>query len=268
MVHIIVHFSLLNCTGWFFFFFSMAIYGISTRARKLPLNSGHCQMVLDLLDRLSLGKYVRPFSRRWLQRVLSSRYSFPLLIKPVGFAGILATDSFLGGEQPLYSGMHLFGCYTVSLILYWLSTGWLRWHSIENKSPAENWSRICSFGASLVAQMVKNLPAMWQAWVWSRSGNPWEKSMAPHSSILSWRIPWTEEPGGLQSMGLQRVRHNWVTNTHIHYSFYRKIPQSFIDRLKLTSALCQFWVFVIFIYLIFHIMHNTCLLYSKNSILS
>ena len=40
-----------------------------------------------------------------------------------------------------------------------------------------------------------------------------EKETATHSSLLAWRIPWTEEPGGLQSMGSQRVRHNWVTNT-------------------------------------------------------
>ena len=40
-----------------------------------------------------------------------------------------------------------------------------------------------------------------------------EEGMAPHSSILAWRIPWTEEPGGLQSRGLQSVRHYWVTNT-------------------------------------------------------
>ena len=43
--------------------------------------------------------------------------------------------------------------------------------------------------------------------------DPLEKGMATHSSILAWKIPWTEEPGGLQSMGLQRVRHDWVTNT-------------------------------------------------------
>ena len=43
---------------------------------------------------------------------------------------------------------------------------------------------------------------------------PWGKEMAAHSSILAWRIPWTEEPGGLQSMGSQKVRHDWVTNTH------------------------------------------------------
>ena len=43
--------------------------------------------------------------------------------------------------------------------------------------------------------------------------DPLEKGMATHSSILAWRILWTEEPGGLQSIGLQRVRHNWPTNT-------------------------------------------------------
>ena len=43
-----------------------------------------------------------------------------------------------------------------------------------------------------------------------------EKEMAVHSSILAWRIPWTEDPGGLQSIGSQRVWHDWVTNTHTH----------------------------------------------------
>ena len=47
-----------------------------------------------------------------------------------------------------------------------------------------------------------------------------EKSMATHSSILAWKIPWTEEPGGLQSMGLQRLRHDRVTNTHTHIHVY------------------------------------------------
>ena len=58
-----------------------------------------------------------------------------------------------------------------------------------------------------VAQMVKNLPAMQKTWVRSLGlKDPLEKGMAIHSSILAWRIPWTEEPGQLQSMGLQRVR--------------------------------------------------------------
>ena len=63
--------------------------------------------------------------------------------------------------------------------------------------------------ASLVAQMVKNLPAMQETWVQSLgSKDPLEKGMATQSSTLAWRIPWTEEPGGLQSMGSQRVGHD------------------------------------------------------------
>ena len=60
-----------------------------------------------------------------------------------------------------------------------------------------------------MAQTVKNLPAMQETWVQSLGQeDPLEKGMATHSSILAWRTPWTEEPGGLQSMWLQRVRHN------------------------------------------------------------
>ena len=62
--------------------------------------------------------------------------------------------------------------------------------------------------------MVKNLPAIQETWVPSLGWeDPLEKGMATHSSILAWRIPWTEEPGGLQSMGSQRVRHDWVIST-------------------------------------------------------
>ena len=62
---------------------------------------------------------------------------------------------------------------------------------------------------SQVAQMVKCLPAVRETWVRSLGReDTLEKEMATHSSILAWRIPWTEEPGGLQSMGSQRVRRN------------------------------------------------------------
>ena len=62
---------------------------------------------------------------------------------------------------------------------------------------------------SLVAQMIKNLPVMQETWVRSLGQEvPLEKEMVTHSSILAWRIPWTEELGKLQSMGLQRVRHD------------------------------------------------------------
>ena len=63
--------------------------------------------------------------------------------------------------------------------------------------------------ASLVAQLVKNVPAMWENWVQSLGWeDPLEEGMATHSSILAWRIPWTEEPGRLQSAELQKVRHD------------------------------------------------------------
>ena len=66
----------------------------------------------------------------------------------------------------------------------------------------------------MMAQMVKNPPAMQETQVWSLGWeDPLKKGMATHSSILARRTPWTEEPSRLQSMGLQRVRHDWATNT-------------------------------------------------------
>ena len=80
---------------------------------------------------------------------------------------------------------------------------------------------IPTHGASLVAQSVKNLPAVQEAWVRSLDQeDPLEREMATHSSTVSWRISWTEGPGGLQSMGSQRVGHDWVTNTYYpHVAF-------------------------------------------------
>ena len=64
-------------------------------------------------------------------------------------------------------------------------------------------------GASLIAQQVKNLPVIQEMWIRSLGQEePLETEMATHSSILAWKIPRTEEPGRLQSMGSQRVRHN------------------------------------------------------------
>ena len=69
---------------------------------------------------------------------------------------------------------------------------------------------------SLVAQMVKNLPAMQILWVQSLGQeDPLEKETATHSSILAWKIPRTEDPGELQSMGSQTVGHDWRTNTSL-----------------------------------------------------
>ena len=83
---------------------------------------------------------------------------------------------------------------------------------------------LCSLWVSLVAQMVKNLPAMQETWIQSLNlEDPLEKGMVIHSSIIAWRISWTEKPSGLKPMGSQIVRHNWVTNAslfHAHSSTY------------------------------------------------
>ena len=74
---------------------------------------------------------------------------------------------------------------------------------------------IAGLRASLVAERLKHLPPMRETQVRSLGWeDPLEKEMATHSSILAWRIPWTEEPGRLQSTGLQRVRHDWATSLH------------------------------------------------------
>ena len=85
--------------------------------------------------------------------------------------------------------------------------------------------------AFLVDQMVKNLHAMWETWVPSLGQeDSLAKGKATHSSILAWKIPWTEEPCGLQSMGSQRVRHDWATphpqHTHTHTHTHMLLPGS------------------------------------------
>ena len=100
------------------------------------------------------------------------------------------------------------------------------WYS-KNSSRIPLYYLLHLYFYTLVAQRLKHLPAMWETWVRSLGWeDPLEKEMATHSSILAWRIPWMEEPGGLQFMGLQRVGHNWVTSlTH-----------------SLTHSLNPFWV--------------------------
>ena len=78
--------------------------------------------------------------------------------------------------------------------------------------------------------MVKNLPAMQETWVqplgWE---DPLEKGMATPSSILAWRIPWTEEPGGLEAIRSQRVGHDRATNTTTIRFFVLQLTFSFND---------------------------------------
>ena len=89
----------------------------------------------------------------------------------------------------------------------------LKWKHSQRRSKAFFCFCTQARWHSLVAQMIKNLPAVQETWVRSLGQeDPLEKGMGTsHSSILAWRIPWTEEPGRLQIMGLQRVVHDWAT---------------------------------------------------------
>ena len=76
-------------------------------------------------------------------------------------------------------------------------------------------------GASLEAQSVKRLLALRETWVQSLGWeDPLEKEMATHSSTLAWKIPWTEKPGRLQSVGLQRVGHDWATSLSLFTPYH------------------------------------------------
>ena len=81
------------------------------------------------------------------------------------------------------------------------------------KGGVSDTSDVCWYGFN----KAKYLPSMQETRVWFLGQeDPLEKGMATHSSILAWRIPWTEKPGRLQSRGSQRVGHDWVTNTLLH----------------------------------------------------
>ena len=104
--------------------------------------------------------------------------------------------------------------------------------------------------SGLAAQMVKNLSTMHETWVGSLRGeDPLEKRTTTHSSILAWRIPWTEEPGRLRSIRLQRVRYNWATNTH---SVWLKILEQFY-----FTIYYFFWTLIVHI-LSFSVFSQIC----------
>ena len=89
--------------------------------------------------------------------------------------------------------------------------GWGRSPGEGSGNPLQySWDFSC-------AHSIKNLPAMQETWVQSLGQEDLlEKEVVTHSSILAWRIPWTEQPGGLQSTGLQRVGHDWATSLTSH----------------------------------------------------
>ena len=111
------------------------------------------------------------------------------------------------------------------------------------------WSQQVSVGTAsssfegspqLVTQTVKTLPAVQETWVQSLDWEyPLEEGMATHSSILAWRIPRTEEPSGLQSMGSRRVRHDWAhtPSGDLEYNRYRSLQNEWIPVLKASIIL-------------------------------
>ena len=121
---------------------------------------------------------------------------------------------------------------------------------MEGIFVSKNWTSY-QHPCSLVAQRLKHLPAMWETWVRSLGlEDPLEKEMATHSSILAWRIPWTEEPSGLQSTGSQRVGHDWVTsrsqpNCLVSKGKHRAVPEftlSISSKHK-VKLYCFLWAF-------------------------
>ena len=95
------------------------------------------------------------------------------------------------------------------------------------------WTPISTYALwDRVSQTVKNPPTVWETWVRSLDWeDPLEESMATHCSILAWRIPRTEEPGGPQSIGLQRIGHNWSALAHstLHRWYLKTLEFNFIE---------------------------------------
>ena len=101
-------------------------------------------------------------------------------------------------------------CWTV----LWRPTRTFRTNT-QKRCPFHYRGQECKSRKCLVAQKIKCLPTMQETWVQSLGQeNPLEKEMATHSSTVAWKIPWTEEPGRVQSMGSQRVGHDWVSSLH------------------------------------------------------
>ena len=148
-----------------------------------------------------------------------SQYNFPqvsALITFVFYIGKFKAFSFSTG--PIAQGLEHWSCKSGVMSSYLAR-------------PDEQFSYSLGF---LVAQMVKNLSAMRETWVQSLVWeDPLAEYMATHSSILTWKSPWTEEPGELSYMGLQRVRHDWATK-HFQYKD-QMLPSLWADSMVQTS---------------------------------
>ena len=183
--------------------------------------TGSCSTLCDPMDCSTPGFPVLRISRSLLklvstESVMPSNHvtlCHPLLLLPSIFPSIRVFSvsvlhigwpkywSFSTSSSNKYSGL--------------ISLGLTDLFSLQSKGLSRVFSRTTVWKHQfLVAQTVKNLPEMQKTQLQSLGQEgPLEKGMASHSSILAWTIPWTEEPGGLQSRGSQRVGHDWAKNT-------------------------------------------------------
>ena len=126
----------------------------------------------------------------------------------------------------------------------------LLWNTISVFSLLLNYLLLSPYQilwASLVAQTVRYLPAMQETWVLSLDQeDPLENEMVTQSSTLTWKILWVEEPSRLQSMGSQRVGHNWATSLVIRS--YRTVKQSLKSPSPVSIQSSIFNLFVIFLF--------------------
>ena len=180
-----------------------------------------CQAYLSITNSWSLLKLMS------IESVMPSNHLIlchPLLLPPSIFPSIrvFLNESVLCIKWPKYRSFS-FGIspsleYSGSISF---RMDWLDLLAVQGtlKSLLQHYSSKASILASLVAQRLKHLPAMWETWVRSLGWeDPLEKEMATHSSILALRIPWMEELAGLQSTGSQRVGNDWATWLTSHSS--------------------------------------------------
>ena len=168
--------------------------------------------------------YIYSFKPHGIMRAISI-FSLRFYRKGNWGTGILTGSTKHGRDAMPESALRLQTTLFISVIsVQSEATIWPTWHApLLHTELTQSFIAITmNPRASLVAQMVKNPLAMQKTWVWSLGWEDHlEEGMPTHSSILAWRIPWTWEPGRLQSMGSQRFGRNWLTK-HMNPKFQKE----------------------------------------------
>ena len=141
----------------------------------------------------------------------------------------------------LHQGNYLYGLWTDKAAWY---------KSVESKLQESDWAKLpplCLRGGFPCGSAVKHLPVMQEMqelWVWLPSQeDPLEEGMTTQSSFLAWRMPWTEKPGRLQSIGLQRVGHDWSNWVPMHVCLGGGFPcGSVVKHLPVMQEMQELWV--------------------------